>query len=103
MRNKKIGYLHEKYWSSKSYAETMHMLDINSLIQKYTEKAKTIEEPCWYAKGVALYFTYNEDVFVIYPDDINTSPEKFEILQSELVDDLYNAGAYDMFCSGDID
>ena len=103
MRNKKIGYLHEKYWSPKKYADTKHIPLINYLLEYYEDHAKTIEEPDWYAKGVAIYFTYENEFYVIYPSDINTSSEKFEMLQNNIADDLYHLGAYDIFCDGMID
>ncbi len=103
MKNKRIGYKHEKYWDPKKYTEFNHIPEINYLIQVYTEKAKQIEEPDYYVKGVALYFTYEEESYVIYPSDINTSGEIFEILENNFADDLYNVGAYDIFCDGDLD
>ncbi len=104
MKNKRIGYLHEKYRNNpKAYGDTKHIPIINYLLEFYEEEAKKVKEADWYAKNVAIYFTYDEEVFVIYPSDINTSSEIFEILQNDIADDLYHLGAYDMFCSGDID
>ena len=103
MKNKKIGYKHEKYLHPKKYADTKHIPAINSLVQTYTEEASKIEQPDYYVKGVALYFTYEEEAYVIYPYEINTSGEIFEILEDKFADDLYNIGAYDIFCDGMID
>ena len=103
MKNKKIGYRHEKYWNPKKYAKTKHIPAINSLIQTYTEIAKKEEEPDYYVKYSCLYFTYDEEAYVIYPCDIDTSGEIFDVLSNKFSDDLYNAGAYDIFYNGDID
>lgn len=103
MQNKFVGYQCPKYYKPKKYSESMHINEINELLLKYKEKAILIKEPEWYSKYVALYFTYSDEAYVIYPSDISTSSEKFEVLEKDFADDLYNIGAYDMYCSGMID
>lgn len=103
MNNKKTGYLHQKYWHPKNYTDSMHIPAINDFIPKYAEKAKQIEKPDWYAKYAGLYFTYDGEAYALYPGDINTSAEIFAILEDDFADDLYNIGAYDIYCAGMID
>ena len=103
MKNKKIGYLHQKYWHPKNYTEYMHVPAINDLIPKYAEIAKRTKEPDWYVKCVGLYFTYEDEPYVIYPNDIHTSAEIFEILENDFANDLFTVGAYDIYCGGMID
>ena len=103
MKSKKIGYQHQKYWHPKSYVAFMHVPAINDLIPKYVERARNTNEPDWYAKDVALYFTYEDEAYALYPSNIHASPEVFELLENDFADDLYDVGAYDIYCSGMMD
>ena len=62
-----------------------------------------MSQPDWYIKGAALYFTYNEECYVILPQHLSTSDEIFEDLVDDMTERLYIIGAYDMFYSGMMD
>ena len=103
MKNKKIGYLHQKYWHPKEYRDLMHIPALNDLISKYTAIASQTEQPNWYVKGVGLYFTFEDEAYAMYPGDIHTSAEIFELLENGFAEDLYSIGAYDLYCAGMLD
>ena len=102
-RKKTIGYRHQKYWDAASYSDTNHIPAINDILKKYKEKAKTTPVPDWYVKWAALYFTYEEETYVIGAGDISAEPEVFDVLEREITEDLYLVGAYDMFYAGMMD
>ena len=81
----------------------MHIQQINKLLSLYKESAKEIKEPEWYSKGVALYFTFDDDEYVLHPKDIDATGEVFEMLENRIADDLYAIGAYDIYCTGMLD
>ncbi len=97
------GYLPPKYYTPNRYYDSMHISSINNLLLKYKEIARYVKQPDWYVKGVALYFTYDKEVYVIYPWDMGISREIFEILSNRLADDLYTLGAFDIHYTGELD
>ena len=105
MRNKSIGYLADGY-----FRDTIHVSNdiegisaINKMLDRYVEKAKETKQPEWHVKYAAIYFTYEDKYYVIYPSRLSTSSEIFENLADSIIDDLFDLGAYDMFYSGMLD
>ena len=103
MKEKTIGYRHPKYADAVDYTSVRHIPALNTLLLSYSEKAKSAKVPNWYVKGAALYFTYDENAYVIWPADLGTSSEVFDTLERALTDDLFAIGAYDMFYAGMMD
>ena len=100
---KTIGYHHQKYWEAIDYTTANRIPEIDKVLEKFKEKAKTTKEPDWYVKWAALYFTYDGKAYVIGGSDIDASPEVFDVLEREITDALYSVGAYEMFYGGMID
>ncbi len=96
-RNKSIGYLAPQYHKAKAYTDYENIEAINNVLKVYTIKAQSVSEPDWYVKNADLYFTYEEEHYVINSYSINTTSEIFDCVSKEMIDSLYEAGAYDMF------
>ena len=103
MKQKKIGYQHQKYWNAKNYSDFGHIRPINRLLRRYRRMARRTPQPEWYIKYASLSFSYGEDAFVLYPQSIDATGEVFGLLVNSLIDDLYTLGAYDMFYGGMMD
>ena len=54
-------------------------------------------------KGATLYFTYKEKYYEVWPGRLDCTGEVFEELVDELIDRMYELGAYDMFYAGMMD
>ncbi len=54
-------------------------------------------------KNAILYFTYEENVYYISGNSIDSSGEIFDSLSKRIEDELYFVGTYDMFYAGMID
>lgn len=102
-RRKTIGHLYEKYWRDVNDAGKITAPIFQEVIEEFRMKAKQFRQPCWYVKNAYLYFTYEDGVHRIHSGHFNCSDEVFECLVEELIDRLYELGAYDMFYSGMID
>lgn len=103
MKKKNIGYVAPQYYNAKEYMECPNNETINEVLKVYTIEAKSMEQPIWYEKYVSLYFTYEDECYVIGPDSIETTPEIFMCLSDKIIDSLYKVGAYEMYCSGMLD
>ena len=102
-KKKSIGYHAPQYHNAKEYGECRHIEKINAVMMEFSLKAIKTERPDWYVKGAELFFTYEDEYYVIYPSDLGTSSEVFDRLSRDLEDALYEAGAYDMFYGGMMD
>lgn len=105
MRRKSIGYLQRQYCESPIAVnqDTEGLDEINRMLDGYIDLAKVRRQPEWYVKYAAVYFTYDEKYYVIYPARLNTSGEIFECFATSIINDLFDLGAYDMFYSGMLD
>ena len=72
----------------------------SAILDQFEETAKTTRIPEWDIKYAALYFTFDEQVYRISPSRFNQCDAAFELLVNDLIDALWNVGAYDMFYSG---
>lgn len=102
-RQKNIGYLAPQYYEAKIYSYYGNIKDVNLVLMKFVKLAKSVEEPDWYVKGAALYFTYENEYYVIEPGCVDTTAGRFDRISRELEDALYEVGAYDMFYAGMMD
>lgn len=104
MRKKDVGYRKDKYCTLEVEKLPVGNADIDSLIAEMRERAKQCEQPPFhYEKGAAIYFTLDEIAYVIKPRTIDTSGEILGHLANEIIDKLYDLGAYDMFYGGMLD
>lgn len=101
--NKSIGYLAPQYYEAKPYSYYGNIEAVNIVLIKFAMLAKFVEEPDWYVKGAALYFTYGNEFYVIEPGCVDTTAGRFDRISRELEDALYEVGAYDMFYAGMMD
>lgn len=102
-KRKSLGYRARQYWDAKDYMACPNIEAINKVLLRFRERAKTVNEPNWYVKGACLYFTFSEEFYEIGCTSIDSTPEIFDVLSSELEDALYEVGAYDMAYIGLID
>ncbi len=102
-RPKTIGYQAPQYYNAKDYRDYRHITAINGVLEDFAKQAQSIDEPDWYIKGASLYFTYENEYYVIWPGDVDTTPGVFDRMSYRLIDALYDAGASDMFYAGMMD
>ena len=100
-RKKKIGYLASQYYKIETSLKELPQFE--NLFDEFAEKAKHTAQPCWYVKGATLYFTYKEKYYEVWPGRLDCTGEVFEELVDELIDRMYELGAYDMFYAGMMD
>ncbi len=100
-RKKEIGYRAPQY--SKTEPSLQGLPEFKDLFDEFAEKAKHTAQPCWYVKGATLYFTYKEKYYEVWPGRLDCTGEVFEELVDELIDRMYELGAYDMFYAGMMD
>lgn len=99
-RRKNIGYLAPQYYHVDT---SEYPPEIDRLLDGFTAEAAHIEQPDWYVKYAAVYFTYQGKHYVVRPGRLDCSGEVFERLADDMIDRLYELGAYDMFYSGMLD
>ena len=100
-KKKRIGYLAEQYRDVRYKDELPPELD--GVFDKFKRKAQNVHEPCYLVKGAQIFFTYNKNYYQVSQWRLSCSEEVFELLADELIDSMYELGAYDMFYAGMID
>ncbi|MCR5811427.1 MAG: hypothetical protein K6G34_08505 [Lachnospiraceae bacterium] len=100
-KKKQIGYLAQQYWDVR-YKEDLPP-EFNKLFDRFKRKAQRVQEPCYLVKGAQIFFTYKDDYYQVSPWRLSCSEEVFELLEEDLIDEMYKLGAYDMFYAGMID
>ncbi len=108
MKKKSCGYLMSKYMDHSICivccdAPHTGIPSVDAVLDQFEETAKTTRIPEWDIKYAALYFTFDEQVYRISPSRFNQCDAAFELLVNDLIDALWNVGAYDMFYSGMMD
>ena len=99
-RRKDIGYLAPQYYH---IGTSEYPPEIDRLLDGFAAEAAHIEQPGWYVKYAAVYFAYQGKYYVVGPGRLDCSGEVFERLADDIIDRLYEMGAYDMFYSGMMD
>jgi hypothetical protein len=96
----------------KKCLEKMMRIDIDSMgeemayfISRWKSIAKNNKEyKCqWYIKYASIEFRYKNVWYKLYPIDIGATPELFELLENDMVEDLVAFGAEDVFYTGMLD
>ncbi len=101
MKEKRIGYFAAQY--DREYIKSGYPDALSDLIKEFSIKAKEISEPAWYEKRAKLYYSYNEKSYAITPEILDCSGEALSMLSNEMIDRMYELGAYDMYYAGQID
>nr|MBQ6242195.1 hypothetical protein [Lachnospiraceae bacterium] len=100
-RRKTVGALGPQYYHTKGWKDCPN--EFKTLFEEFRQKALEPYQPLWYVKYAAVYFTYQDECYVVGPGTLDCSEEVFEHLSRELIDRLYELGAYEMFYSGMMD
>lgn len=100
-RAKQVGYLLEEYYYITTDISEIPWM--GALIDKFREEARHTAQPPWYVKFASIYFTYQDRFYEIHYGHLNTSQEIFEVLANDIIDCLYEHGAYNMFYGGMLD
>ena len=104
-KKKSLGYLGPQYrdigWDSPT--DICEIPAFKAVIEEFRERASHTKQPCWPVKYASLYLTFQEKYYALFPSDLRTSDEIFEVLVDDLKDRLYELGAYDMFYGGMLD
>ena len=96
------GYRVPKYWG-KTTTHPCDIPEVKAMIEEFTEKAKHMTHADWYIKNAGLYFTYEDKVYAFGPGLLDTTNEIFDAMVDQMVDRLYEIGAYDMFSTCELD
>ena len=99
--NKMIGYVAPQYWNGTN--SLSEIPEFSPLFDEFTEIAKRTEMPPWYVKYAVLYFTYKGKYYSVGPGRFDTDPRIFDHIVNDLIDRMYEMGAYDMAYSGMLD
>ena len=100
-KNKRIGYLAQQYWDIRDNDDLP--TEFNELFDRFKSRAQCVQEPDYLVKGAQIFFTYKDDYYQISPWRLSCSEEVFELIEADLIDEMYKLGAYDMFYAGMID
>jgi len=101
MKQKTIGYQAPQYYHDQiqpGYPEVFE-----GLFQEFALKAQKTPEPCWNVKFAEVLFMYEGKAYSVRPGNLKCSVEVFEVLSNELIDRMYELGAYEMFYGGMLD
>ncbi|RKM55494.1 hypothetical protein D6853_07985 [Butyrivibrio sp. X503] len=98
MKEKCIGYLAPQYYNDK--IQPGHPAVFDELLKEFTVKAQEIPQPCWFDKGSELFYSYEGKSYSIFPGMLDCSGEVLAIIKDELIDRMYELGAYEMFYAG---
>ncbi len=104
MEKRKRGFAYRlpKY-QAKITTDVCDIPEGKAMIDEFTEKAKHTIHADWYIKNAGLYFTYEEKAYAFGPGLLETTNEVFDALVHEMVDRLYEIGAYDMYSTWELD
>ena len=96
------GYRVPKY-REKVTTDARDIPEVKAMLEEFADKATHTTHANWYIKYPGLYFTYEDKVYSIGPGTLDTTDEVFDALVDQMVDRMYEIGAYDMFSTCRLD
>lgn len=98
MKEKTIGYKAPQYYQDK--IQPGHPAVFDEVIKEFTEKAASIPQPIWFEKYAELFYMYEGKAYSMFPGLFDCSDEVLAMMRFELIDRMYELGAYEMFYGG---
>ena len=97
---KMLGYRAPQYQGARPITELGEVF--NGLIREFSIKARATN-PSWAEKWAGVLLMYEGKPYSIGPAELRCDDSQFAMVSNELMDKLYECGAYEMFYTGMLD